>query len=201
MNVAKKFATFVVAKKKQIATVAIGQSIYSAIGWVYDNPLYIAMIALYGPVVGGGLMTLGSLVICFTMILWYNKKGVDWLGVGAVDSIRELSLHYAEKLVAWRSDSYMGKVLFCVFYVPIRVMHTVARLVNHSTYGDSVAFVLLSIFEDPFVTTAYLRHGNYGKMRSKDWAIFGASVVLSNGYWILRTTVVIEVAMLMWRAL
>jgi len=200
MSTARTIAAFIAARRKEIATVAIGQSIWTLIGWFYNNPLYIAAIAIYGPLAGGALMTLGSLVICLGMILWYNKHGVDWLGVGAVDAIRKLVLHYAEKLAAWRSDSLFGLLLFAVFYLPIRLLLGVARLANHPTWGDATAFVLLSIFEDPFTTTAYLRHGDYGPMTKRDWSIFAGSMLLSNGYWILRTTVVIELALAIWRA-
>jgi len=201
MNPARTVGAFIATKRKEIATVAIGQGIWTLISWIYNNPLYIAAIAIYGPVAGGALMTLGSLFICIGMILWYNKRGVDWLGVGAVDAIKGLTLHYAEKLAQWRADSALGLLLFIVFYLPIRLLLVVARLANHPTWGDTTAFVLLSIFEDPFTTTAYLRHGYYGPMTRRHWGIFAGSMLLSNGYWILRTTVVIELALAIWHVL
>lgn len=201
MTGTKQVVEFIKTKKKEIATVAMGQSIYSLLGWVYDNPLYIAAIVIYGPLGGGALMTFGSFVISLGLILWYNQRGVDWLGVAAVDSLRELSLHYAGRLVTWRADSILGKLLFVIFFLPIRLFLVLARLANHQKWGEPTAFVLLSIYEDPFVTTAYLRHGNYGPMMRKDWQVFVGSTFLSNGYWILRTTVVIEIALLIWNAL
>lgn len=201
MNAARTIAAFIAAKRREIATVAIGQGLWTLIGWLYNNPLYIAAIAIYGPLAGGALMTFGSFVICFGMIHWYNSHGIDWLGVGAVDAIRKLALHYAEKLAAWRSDTISGLILYIVFYLPIRSLLALARLANHPTWGDATAFVLLSIFEDPFTTTAYLRHGDYGPMSRRDWSIFAGSMLLSNGYWILRTTLVIELALAIWRAL
>lgn len=201
INAARGVAAFIAAKRKEIATVALGQSIWTLIGWFYNNPLYIAAIAIYGPLAGGALMTCGSLVICLGMVIWYNRHGVDWLGVGAVDAIRKLALRYAEKLAAWRASSFGGLLLFVVFYLPIRLLLVLARLANHAAWGDATAFVLLSIFEDPFTTTVYLRHGYYGPMTRRDWSIFIGSMLLSNGYWILRTTVVIELALAIWRAL
>jgi len=199
MKVIRKFVAFIATHKDQIALIATGQGIMSVINWIYDNPLYIGVIAYLGPVVGGAVMTAGSLVICLGLILFYNKKGVDWLGVGALDAVREIALHYAKKLMGWRADSIIGKVMFFIFYLPIRLLFVIAHFANHKVWGDAVAFVLLSIFEDPFITTAYLRHGNYGKMKIRDWSIFFGSVVLSNGYWIFRTTVVIEVAKTIWK--
>ena len=168
--------------------------IYSSIGWIYDNPLYMSVIALFGPVIGGGLMTLGSLIISFFLILWYNQRKVDWIGVNAIDALKELSLRYVEKLAELRTDSFIGTLFFIVGYIPIRVVLSALRFANHRIYGNVMAFILLSIFEDPFITTAYLRHGYYGLMTHRDWLIFFASVILSNGYWVLRTTAVIQLA-------
>lgn len=201
MNALRKLAAFIAAKRQYIAQVVAGQSIWATSSWLYDNPLYITAVAVYGPLKGGALMTFGSLVICWGMVLWYNKKGVDWLGIGAVDSLREISLTYTEKLTAWRADSFTGKILFVVFYIPIRVLLALTRIANHKKHGDIAAFFILSIFTDPFMTTAYLRHGVYGPMQKKEWAIFFGSVLFSNFYWILRTTAVVEIAKAIWNVL
>ena len=200
MNAAKKFVAFIAAKKKYLAQVALGQGIWATTSWLYDNPLYIAAIAIYGPIYGGGMMTLGSLAICLLTLIWYNRTGVDWVGVGAIDSIRALSLKYAEKLARWKPDSLVGMFLVLLFYIPIRIILFLTRLANHSKHGDVIAFVLLSILQDPFITTAYLRHGKYGSMKRRDWWIFFGSVVVSNGYWILRTTIIIEIALVLWKS-
>jgi hypothetical protein len=188
-----KWVAFIAAKRQYIARVAAGQFIWAAISWIYNNPLYIAAVAWYGPVVGGGVMTIGSLIICWGMVLWYNRKGVDWLGVGAADSVRDLAANYAEKLSAWRASSLSGQALYLMFVLPIRSLVLLTRLAKHKTYGDVVAFLLLSILLDPFITISYLRHGVYGSMSKREWAIFFASVLLSNGYWIVRTTIIIEI--------
>ena len=182
-----------IEKKEQIKTIGTGQLLYNLIRWIYDNPLYIVVISLYGPLIGGGIMTVGSFVICFFLMLWYNRCKIDWIGVNAVDSIKVLALHYTEKLAEWRMDSYLGKLLFITFFIPIRMILLVLKIANHRIYGDVIAFILLSILEDPFIVTAYLRHGNFGPMTHRDWVIFFASVVLSNGYWIMRTSIIIEV--------
>ena len=51
--------------------------------------------------------------------------------------------------------------------------------------GDVVAFFALSLRFDPFVTTAYLRHGQFNGLSPRDWRIFLASVVVSNAAWAL----------------
>lgn len=189
-----RMTLFISEKKELMKTIGLGQLIYSVIGWIYNNPLYMAVIALCGPFVGGGLMTLGSLLICLFLILWYNHRKIDWLGVNAIDSIKILTFRYVAMLAEWRTESFIGKVLLIICYIPIQIILSILRLANHRTYGDIIAFFLLSIFEDPFVTTAYLRHGYYEQMVSRDWLIFFGSVILSNGYWIFRTTAIIQLA-------
>lgn len=186
-------------RRQYFTQVAVGHSLWAGISWAYDNPLYIAAVVIYGPLVGGGMMTAGSLLICWGMLLWYNKQGTDWLGVGAVDSLRELSLCYTKKLAAWRADSLGGKALYGMFNLPIRLLLLIAKLANHPKHGEVAAFVLLSIFFDPFITTAYLRHGRYGPMRWRERAIFFGSVLFSNAYWIARTSIIIELALAVFR--
>lgn len=199
MKVMKKLVAFIRANKEKSVLIATGQGAWIVISWIYDNPLYIAAIAWLGPFIGGAIMTVGSLLICLGILLIYNHRGVDWLGVGVVDSVKELMLHYTEQLSAWRADSGFGRILFVLFYLPIRLLLSLARLINHKVVGEAVAFVLLSVFQDPFITTAYLRHGHYGRMKMKDWLVFFASVLLSNGYWIFRTTLVIVIAKAIWK--
>ena len=51
--------------------------------------------------------------------------------------------------------------------------------------SDPVVFLFSSIRSDPFVTTAYLRHGTFKGMTRKDWKIFIGSLLFSNAYWTL----------------
>jgi hypothetical protein len=213
-----------------------GHGTWAAVSWVYNYPIYVSFVAWLGPIVGGGIMMLGSLVICFGMVVWYDRKKVDWLGVGAVDAVRELVLHYAEKLatktsifveamrivmfiatltivfipkgfvdgsqvLAFLAGNKLWIGLSAVFFTPIRLILLLARLVNHKFWGDVIAFFLLSIFEDPFITTAYLRHGKFGNLGANDWTRFVASVAVSNGWWILRTTAVVEIARFVWKSI
>lgn len=95
----KNIFAYIATNRQYIGQVATGHSIWVTISWVYDNPLYIAAIAIYGPVAGGVLMTFGSLIISWGMVLLYNKKRMDWLGVGAFDALRPLAVNYTEKLM------------------------------------------------------------------------------------------------------
>ena len=50
--------------------------------------------------------------------------------------------------------------------------------------GDGVAFIVLSLKYDPFITTVYLRREAYSSFTPRDWAIFLCSWAVANGFWI-----------------
>lgn len=162
----RNIAAKMVANKNKIATIFVGHGLWSTISWIYDNPLYVAVIAKFGIVIGGAVMTFGSLVICLGMLVYYRNKQVHWLGYDV--AAKALGEHI----------NIQGKTF--------------------ALMGDAVAFVVLSVWEDPFIATAYLRHGRNNGLLGKDYAIFFGSVLFSNGYWILRTTAIIEIAKYVW---
>ena len=96
-----------------------------------------------------------SLVGCLLLLHLYDYLGRDWLGIEFVKNQR----HY-QGPSWWRR--WLGWML---------------------SRGDGVAFFVLTFKNDPFITTAYLRHESYGGMRRRDWNIFLASWFLSNTFW------------------
>lgn len=99
-----------------------------------------------------------SVVICLSLIKLYDLSGQDWLGFEAVKEIR---------------DSAEGKGPIKGFF---------RRVLQGSDLG---AFFLLSCWGSPFQTTAYLRKKEdaYHRLTARDWRIFLASVLVSNGFW------------------
>ena len=67
--------------------------------------------------------------------------------------------------------------------------------------SEPVVFLFLSVKFDPFVTTAYMRHGShqYNGMNKRDWAIFMSSLLLSNGVWIFACYTGISLAEWVWK--
>lgn len=53
--------------------------------------------------------------------------------------------------------------------------------------SDPLFFLFMSIKFDPFITTAYLRHGanQFNGMNTRDWKVFISSLILGNTYWTL----------------
>ena len=122
----------------------------------FDYALYPLVIWQLGPLAGGAIMALASLAFCLLLLRIYDRLGRDWLGLEFVKNLR----HYAG---------------------PSRWRRALARLVGR---GDGLAFLVLSAKYDPFITTAYLRREAYRGMSRRDWAIFLASWLVANGFWI-----------------
>ena len=123
--------------------------------YAFDYALYPLVIYRLGPVFGGMLMAMLSLLDCLLLLRFYDWLKRDWLGIELIKGLR----------------LYSG---------PSRWKFATAWLLGR---GDAVAFVVLSLRFDPFITTAYLRHGAYNGLTRRDWRIFLGSVVLSNVAW------------------
>jgi len=123
----------------------------------FEFVLYPFVIFKLGLVYGGIVMSILSFIICLLTLWFYDWSKRDWLGIEAIKELK----HY-------EGDGWFRRQL--------------SRLLKS---GDPLACVVLSIKFDPFITTAYLRHGAFSKMTTRDWKIFVASWVIGNVYWSL----------------
>jgi hypothetical protein len=176
--------------KKYWVRVGSAHFILTVIDWLFDNLLYITVIALMGPLQGGLVMTLASIVLCAGYLVAYERMKIDWLGVNAVEAVKE---HGADWIKRFESRSIFLKV---IAWVPSRIFLLVLWAIKKN---DVTAFIALSIYEDAFKTTAFLRKGRFDGFGIKDTLIFSASIVLSNGYWIVRNSVIIEIGKFGWK--
>ena len=144
------------AMGRRAAELGTGFLTWKAVEYAFDYALYPFVIWKLGPWMGGVLMALLSLVSCLLLLCLYDRLGRDWLGLEFVKNLR----HY-DGSSRWRRG--------------------LAWLV---TRGDLPAFLALSIYYDPFITTAYLRHGAFNGMTRRDWRIFLASWLIGNLLWI-----------------
>jgi hypothetical protein len=164
---------WLVRHKEQIARIGAGHICYGVFNWLYDNILYVFIVYRLGLLVGGGLMTVGSLLQCAALLLAYKRMKIDWVGTGALHSLAQKERPtFIEKILLWAMRK--GKV-------PI--------------------FLALCVYQDPFITTAYFTEGRFEKLTSRDWKTFFASVFVSNGYWTLRSGLVAQVIVHAWRSL
>lgn len=141
---------------KRFAELFSGLLVWNVTDYVFDYALYPLVVWKLGPVLGGGVMAILSLVACLILLRIYDGLKRDWLGIEFVKGLRH----------------YDG---------PSRWQRGLAWLLSR---GDGVAFVVLSAKYDPFITTAYMRHGKFNGMTRRDWIIFLASWLLSNLIWI-----------------
>ena len=145
--------------KERVAILAIGLLGNSLMAHAFDYGLYPYVIWKLGPLHGAALMTVVSLVVSYATLLFYDWTKKDWLGIETVKELR----HYASttrlsRALKWAIDK-----------------------------GDTALLVILSVWTDPFITVAYLRHGahQYNGMNARDWRIFMLSLVICNGIWSL----------------
>lgn len=146
-------------QKERVGIWAIGLLANKSIVYVFDYLLYPFVIWKCGIVKGGVVMTLLSFLICWVTFIFYDWAKRDWIGI---ETMKELKEYEGSKL--------SGRLLSWVM-----------------KKGEPVTVLLLSVYFDPFITTAYMRRGAhvYNGLRKRDWEIFVFSLLFGNLYWTL----------------
>ena len=146
-------------EKKRLGILGIGYLTNETIDFIFNFIIYPFVIWKLGILGGGAVMTILSFLICYIIMIFYDWSKKDWLGIETIKQVKE----YQGKSLIGRFTSWMLKK------------------------GDLAVFLFLSIQFDPFITTAYLRHGahNYSGMKKRDWKNFIASLLVGNIYWTL----------------
>lgn len=162
--------------KKRIGIIAVGHSAKQIEEILFDWLLYGSVAAwatvtwgvYWGSVVTFAIMMPLSAIMCMLYIRLYDWSKKDWFGFELMKEWRDETKH----------ETWFG-----------RTLHRITR------NGGIPAFLILSIHGDPFFTTVYFRHKNsqYHGLTKRDWGIFGASVLVSNAYWTIRWTVVVQI--------
>jgi hypothetical protein len=156
---------------RRLRILAIGTTALYATNKCFDYLLYPYVIYRAGVLPGGLIMTGLSAIACLAILRFYDWTKRDWLGMETVRDLR----HY-------RGERTAGRFL--------------SRLLAKS---DAVAFVVLSLNYDPFVTTVWLRHERFGGLSARDRRIFWGSVLLSNASWTLTCWLGVNAAVWAWR--
>lgn len=143
--------------KERIAVLGVGL----LANWLMVNGfnylLYPFIIWKLGILNGGIAMTVLSFLVCYATLLFYDWSKKDWLGI---ETIKDVKSYDGNKKIGRLTSWIMRK-------------------------SDPVIFLFLSIKFDPFITTAYMRHGKFNGMGRREWAIFMGSLLISNVYWTL----------------
>lgn len=140
----------------RLGELALGISTNSLITLGFDYMLCPALIYWLGLIYGGIIVALLSFVTCLLMLWFYDWSKRDWLGIEAIKTLRE-----------HRGDSRFR-----------RMIGTLLRM------GDIPAVVLLSVWQDAFITMVYFRRGQYNGMTGRDWSVFIASWAVGNSVWL-----------------
>ncbi len=167
--------------RDRIGLVAIGHTAKQVEEYLFDWLLYGTVVAYFtttfGPIWGSltafAIMAPLSALVCIGYIKLYDWLGKDLFGFEAAKSLRD------ELTGSGFLKSIVRKML---------------------SLGDAPAFIALSLYGDPFMTTIYLRKGTerYDGMSKREWHIFFGSVFFSNGYWTLRWTVIVALVAWAW---
>lgn len=161
-------------RRFRLAVLGIGLLGNKAIELAFDYGLYPLVIWRFGLGPGAGVMLLLSFLVCVGTLKFYDRTRLDWLGIETLKHLKEQPAG-----TGWRR--WAGWLLH---------------------RSDGLALVLLSIKFDPFITTAYLRHGafRFNGMTGRDWRILTASTVISNAWWSFAVFGGLHAAEWLWQA-
>lgn len=153
---ALKSANQTIRLLQRIGILALGLTANTAMVYGYDFIVYPYLIVTHGLFLGWIYATIGSIVLCLGTLWFYDLTKQDWLGIETIKLIRD--------------EPANGRIR--------KFFHSVV------SRGDALAFLLLSLKYDPFITTVYMRHGSGNHtMTARDWKIFWAGAVVSNVWW------------------
>jgi predicted membrane-bound spermidine synthase len=169
MKISKRLVERFVGSR--IGELTLGHAVNAALVYGFDYALYPYVIWKLGLVRGGAVMSVLSLVSCLLTLWFYDWSKRDWLGIETVKQLRDSEAKTrCRRALAW----------------------TLAK-------GDLPACVALSIYADPFITTACLRRGAFNGMTRRDWRIFFVSWFIANGWWTLACFGGVEAVSHLWR--
>ena len=162
----------------RVVMAVTGWGVWFASSFLFDDVLYPAMIAWLGPILGGGVMAIIAMNICW---FWMQRVVVsekDWFDMA--------TMHRIQRIVFW--------VVRITKHLPF----------VRQSWVDKVEFLLtfcaLNVLFDPMIATLYFRRNNRTSALSKnDIKIFLWSGVVSNGYWILRSWGLVALIKLGWQ--
>lgn len=112
----------------------------------------------------------------------FKTKGVIGMMIGAMIINFCILFYYRRKRVPWLGWDKGIKLIPILNRVRVR------------TWRDIFVFFFLSITQDSFITTAYMRHGRENGLKARDIYIFLASSAVSTCYWAARNAVIVETA-------
>jgi hypothetical protein len=189
----KKIAADIAAFIQKHRGVITGAGIYHITSWIYDNPLWMS-VELKWKEMGVLWMVVGAFVINTILLIYFRNKKTDFILWSALDEFSKKESDFHEAYTKWgQKKTFWRLCLFVVTYVPAKLVILILWCLKKSPrLGDLAAFLILPIIEDPFIATMYLRHGHKNGLKTKDYAVYLVSSIISIGYWTARNVAVVE---------
>ena len=159
---------------KKTLVVVGGWGVYDFIDSVYNLVLWPIVQNSYGAL-SIVYLTLGAVAMNLPVLYWYQSSGNDWLGVKYLEEVKKRELEFANKFYYHKS-----KTVRVLMYIPIKIFHLLIWLLKKN---DVFAFIFLSLFNDSFIATVFLRHGSFEKLNKRDYLIFAGSTLLGCALW------------------
>ncbi len=159
-----------------------GWGIYEAYNFSVDYVLWPVLQSLYG-LYGILILIVMALINNFIILLWYHRKKVDWLGVSEVENLKAKGHLWVHQV-----SNHENLVRRFSLYLPAKFLQFMIWILNKN---DIFAFVTLSVWQDSFITTIFLRHGSFEKLDKRDYFIFIFSTIFGCLGWSLLMQVII----------
>ena len=156
---------------RRIRILAAGASSLYVINKSFDYLLYPYVVHRMGILAGGLVMTSLSAIACLAILKFYDHTKKDWLGIETVRDLKN-----------YRGERAAGRILSWLL-----------------SKGDAAAFIALSLYYDPFITTVWLRHERFGGLSARDRRIFWGSVLLCNASWTVTCWLGVNAVFWAWR--
>lgn len=183
----------------RFSQVTTGWGLFLATSWAYDNVLYLVVLNWLGFFWGGVTMTVLSFFITLLLLLYYERMKVNWLGMDTLEEIRQGGFLWMRKAENhYYERRWMRVFIWMALFIPKIIGRFVVWFLNK---GNVFAFVTLSLWMDPFITTAYFRRGRFDGLKRRDWEVFVGSCLLSNIAWVLWSWGVLSTIKRVWLAL
>ncbi len=170
---------------KRLFQVAGGLVILETYNNIWDLGIWPIIQNAYG-IYGVMLLTLMALICNLLVLRWYQKKSnVDWLGITIVDDILLKSKLIKEKYV---QKSGVKKI---ILKIQVYFFNFMEKIIQRKW----LPFLLLSLFIDSFIATAFYLHCKNKSvnvpMKKIDYFVFVLSTLISCFAWSIFTELIV----------
>lgn len=170
---------------KKILVIMTGWGIMETFNFLYENPFWMWMQYKFGVINGSIYCSIGVVIVNAALIIWYQKCNIDWLGVNVLEQIKADGHKWIDRVE--NNDKWYIRIPSYPFAKLFQLLLWLLKK------NDIFTFIALSIFTDSFITTAFLRHGKFGKLNLRDLYIFLLSTLINCIVWSVWCAFILEI--------